>query len=319
VIAWLWVALAFAHPLAPAGLEVDLTDGVAVTWRTPAARPAGVVLSPSLPHPCVRAGDPVVGEDEANSVLWTRQAWDCGPEGLVGRAITIDGLAEAPVDVVATVRHADGTEVRALLHGADDTLLVTPPEQAPAAFPAFLTLGVDHLLFGYDHVMFVLGLLLLVGPTRRLVVAATSFTVGHSVTLALAALDVVRVPQAPVEVAIAASLVWLAVEILADVDHPGQSWLSRHPGRLCAAIGLVHGLGFAGALAETGLPADAVLPALVGFNLGVEVGQLAVIGVAIAAWRLARPISPERLGRAVPAWVLGALAAAWVWERTLGL
>ncbi len=312
----LLVGLALAHPLAPSGLVIDLDDGVTTAWRTPASRPAGVALAPRLPADCVPLDAPIVREEPATATWTTTQRWDCGAAGLLGREVVVDGLRGAPVAVVATVR-LDGAESRALLHDNHDRLVVRAPDAAPAPFPAYLALGVTHLLGGWDHLLLVLGLLLLLGSSRSLIAAVTAFTAGHSLTLALAATGLFRLPQAPVEALIAGTLVWLGVE-LSDPER-GRGWIARRPAALCAVIGLVHGLGFAGALAETGLPAGAALPALFGFNLGLELAQLGVLAGALAAWRLTPAPLARRLGPALPGWAIGIVAAAWTWDRLLGV
>ncbi|HVJ20737.1 MAG TPA: HupE/UreJ family protein, partial [Polyangiaceae bacterium] len=175
-------------------------------------------------------------------------------------------------------------------------------------------LGVEHILGGLDHLLFVLGLVLLVGFRRQLVVTVTAFTLAHSVTLATAVLGVARVPQAPVEAVIALSILLLAVECSKRED----SLARRTPWAVALSFGLLHGFGFAGALSDVGLPSDHVTLALLCFNAGVEFGQFGVIAVAYALARLAAPRLPGvvRLERAA-LYAMGALAAFWSIERTL--
>ncbi|MBC7173025.1 MAG: HupE/UreJ family protein, partial [Polyangiaceae bacterium] len=199
---------------------------------------------------------------------------------------------------------------------------IVPARTLPAAaFVDYLGLGIEHLFTGLDHVLFVLSLLFVLTRTRALVAAVTSFTVGHSASLALSALDFVQLPSAPVEVAIALSLFMMALEILRRhrLGHGGE--LERHPALLSGFFGLIHGLGFAGVLAETGLPSGAVPEALFGFNVGIELGQLALIALAMAIGIGARRLAASRLSHARPvaAYVIGSLAAMWVLERGLAL
>ena len=175
-------------------------------------------------------------------------------------------------------------------------------------------MGFEHLLGGADHLLFVLGLVLLLRDGRRLLGAVTGFTLGHSVTLSLATLGFVQVPSAPVEVGIAASLFWLATR-LAREGQGGERL--AHPFGLAAALGLLHGLGFAGALAQAGLPSGEIPLALFAFNLGIELGQLALVAALLALRAALRPLAarmPGWLARA-PAYAIGTTAAALVFER----
>ncbi|HEY6557824.1 MAG TPA: HupE/UreJ family protein, partial [Polyangiaceae bacterium] len=188
-------------------------------------------------------------------------------------------------------------------------------------FRDYLRLGVEHLITGFDHVLFVLALLFVLDRRRALLIAITAFTLGHSASLALAAFDLVTVPQGPVEVAIAASLVFMALEILRRHRLGDAGQLERRPALLAGFFGLVHGLGFASVLAEAGLPAAAAPEALFGFNLGIEIGQVALVACALATASALRRFLPARLlpGRVAAAYVTGSLAAMWIVERALVL
>jgi hypothetical protein len=226
---------------------------------------------------------------------------------LEGQSLSIDGLGDR--DVLVRVRFLDGHTTTAVLSRSSPSLTV---RAAPAVL-AYVRLGVEHILGGFDHLLFVLGLVLLV--KRRLLFTLTAFTVAHSLTLALAVLGVVRVPQAPVEAAIALSILFIAVELTRE--QPGLG--ARRPWLLAFGFGLLHGLGFAGALGEVGLPSGQVAPALLCFNLGVELGQLAFVAALLAAFALgSRLVAPGRVSRRIPAYAIGALAAFWCLERIGG-
>jgi hydrogenase/urease accessory protein HupE len=198
------------------------------------------------------------------------------------------------------------------------------PERASAlgAFRDYLRLGVLHIATGFDHLLFVFGLVLLANSARRQVWTVTAFTAGHSVTLSLAALGVVRVPTAPIEVAIAATILALALELARGEPAPGKEGaLRRRPWAVAFTFGLLHGFGFAGALAEVGLPQEEIPVALFSFNLGIELGQLAFVALVLV---LRRALAPA-LSRA-PAWIvrapvtaIGALAVYWCLDRTARL
>ena len=180
---------------------------------------------------------------------------------------------------------------------------------------AYGRLGVHHILTGLDHLAFVLGLLLLVGG-RSFLPAVTAFTLGHSATLALAVLDLVRVPQRPIEVLIALSVFVLAVELARDGEAP-RSLLARRPWLMACAFGLLHGFGFAGALAEVGLPQGDIPLALGSFNVGIELGQIAVVLAALAVARAVRGLVAvgDRWQRMVPAYAIGSVAFCWMLQR----
>ncbi len=181
----------------------------------------------------------------------------------------------------------------------------------------YLQLGVRHIAGGYDHLLFVACLLLLSLNLRRLLLAITGFTLAHSITLALAALEVWRVPVVPTEAVIALSILFLAAELA----RQQQTLAWRYPGLVATLFGLLHGFGFASVLAEIGLPQGEIVTALLGFNLGVEVGQLAFVGLLLAlgvGWRswVQRPLGlTSAAAKVIAAYPIGVLACFWFWQR----
>ena len=308
---------AAAHPLAPSLLDLrEKTPGrIAVLWRRPQLMPVGAHPEPVLPSSCRTVAPPVeVPEGDALVMRWTV---DCGRAGLTGASVAVSGLADAGSDVLLRVILADGRSLRTVLRPNAPSFIL-PAAQSPAGVAAgYLTLGIEHLLTGPDHLAFVLGLVLLVGGRRRLLSTITAFTLGHSVTLSLAALGFVRLPPAPIEAAIALSILVLAVELARE----RPTALGRRPWLMAAGFGLLHGLGFAGALAQVGLPVAEIPLALLSFNVGIELGQL---GFVLAVLGLGLGLSP--LLRRLPAWstalptyLIGILAAFWMFERLAGL
>jgi hydrogenase/urease accessory protein HupE len=307
---------AAAHPLAPSLLEVrERSPGrIEVFWKTPTLRPTGVEVRPELPEGCAASTDPVPGGSASAATL--RWSADCGESGLVGRRFRVSGLAESRTQALLRLELADGRRLQAVLRG-DAPAFVVPERERPLRVAGdYLGLGFRHILGGLDHLLFVLGLILLVRNRRILVWTVTAFTVGHSVTLSLAVLGFLGLPSRLVEVAIAVSILVLAVELARGEDAP-PSPLRRRPWAMAALFGLLHGFGFAGALVEVGLPAQEIPLALLFFNLGIEVGQLVfVAGVLLAQWFL-RPLAargPRWLAR-VPAYGIGSFAAWWCFER----
>jgi hydrogenase/urease accessory protein HupE len=230
---------------------------------------------------------------------------DCGPAGLAGATLAVQGFAQPGEEVLVRIALADGRAVSTVLRAAAPALAV-PARPGGAVLRSYLILGVRHILLGWDHLLFVLGLVLLVAGARRLIATLTAFTAAHSITLSLAALGVVHVPAPPVEAAIALSIVFLAAELCRG---PQTSFAARRPYGVALAFGLLHGLGFAGALAEAGLPPGDIPRALFGFNLGVELGQLLFVAAVLLAGRLLRPAARPL------AYGIGTLAAYWCWER----
>lgn len=304
---------ASAHALDPVLFELqERPDGkVDVTWKAPNAQVPGVDLRPLLPPECRQVGERTTEErDEAVVSKWVM---DCGG-GLVGRRIGIVGLEST--DALLRIGLASGSVDRRVL-GADHASVVVEAEPTRLdVLMDYARLGIEHIAGGIDHLLFVFGLLLLTGGTRQLVATITAFTLGHSVTLAAAALELVRVPQAPVEVVIALTIYILAVELARDAA-PGATLLRRRPWAMAFSFGLLHGLGFAGALREAGLPAGDVPLALLSFNVGIEAGQLAFVGIVLAVLAMVRPRLADWpiLVRLVPVYAMGIASAYWIFVR----
>ena len=304
-----------AHRLAPALLElVERGEGrVDVRFKVPEEQPVGSELRPQLPDGCSAQAAPEATREGTGVVLrWSEQC----AGGLVGARVGLEGLEGSGSNALLRVQLADGRSFRAVLDPRAPAFRVPERESRVQVLRGYLELGVEHILSGFDHLLFVFGLVLLVRGGRRLVWTITAFTLGHSVTLSLASLGFVRFPSAWIEVLIAGTILWLAAE-LARGESAQPSALRRSPWLVAGGFGLLHGLGFAGALAEVGLPEGEIPLALLSFNLGIEAGQLAFVAVVLAAQRLlARPLSaaPAWLTRA-PVTAMGALAAYWCFER----
>jgi hydrogenase/urease accessory protein HupE len=239
------------------------------------------------------------------------------PGGLGGQSVTIEGLSATQVDALVRVTDLGGVTQTRRATPDSPTVTIAAVTSRWQVTGTYLVLGVEHILLGIDHLLFVLALVLLVKGRRKLVTTITAFTIAHSITLALATLGFVQVPGSPVEACIALSIVFVATEIVRSGDgHPCLT--ERAPWVVALAFGLLHGLGFAGALSEAGLPQHAVPLALLFFNVGVEIGQLAfvlvVLGLVAAARRV--PIRAPAWGRRIVPYAIGSLAMYWVIERT---
>ena len=321
-----------AHEVRPAYLQIVETapERFSVLWKQPIVQDRRLAIDPVLPNDCPPLGDPVP-EVVSGALV---QQWEVAC-ALDQGAIHISGLARTLTDVMVEVQRLDGEGLTALLRPNSPSLDLDDPSPQVAAY---LWLGIEHLLFGIDHVLFVIGLVYLIPNRWGLVKTVTAFTLAHSITLALSVLDLVRVPQGPVEAVIALSIVFLARELLVPPEQRSQITGER-PWIMALIFGLLHGFGFAGALADIGLPRDQLAPALLLFNIGIEVGQLMIIGALLALlaatrWVGLRPPTAALQGVALPAgtsqaglgWIdlgliygIGALAAYWTIDRTLGL
>jgi hypothetical protein len=306
-----------AHEVRPGYLELrEFAPGeFTVLWKVPMRGEARLALRPRLPAECEvqlpASGTPVGG------AMVERWSVACS-EGLAAGTIAIEGLENTLTDALVRIQRLDGNTQTVRLTPGRIAFEVLPSAGPGAVAKTYLGLGVTHILQGIDHLLFVFALLLIVSGWRMLIATVTAFTVAHSITLAAAVLGFVHVPQAPVEAVIALSILFLAVEIV----HARQGRVGvaiRKPWLVAFVFGLLHGLGFAGALTEVGLPAHAVPLALLFFNVGVEVGQLLFVGTLIVlhgAWlRLAD--RPPVWAKGLAAYAIGGLAAYWTIDRAV--
>ncbi|MEO0440312.1 MAG: HupE/UreJ family protein [Pseudomonadota bacterium] len=303
---------ASAHEIRPAALQLTETaDGmVEVEWKQPVLSGRKLKMRPVLPDQCP--------EPETSRQVLTGQAvvetWSV-PCRLDSGILKIEGLDQTLTDVFVRILHADGTEHTDLLRPASTSLELGEAAGSPAA--SYLVIGAEHMLFGWDHLLFVLGLLLLT-PVRQLLWVITAFTLGHSITLAIVALGLFTLPGEPVELLIALSILFLAIEVVRKWQ--GKTSLTiRRPWLIALAFGLLHGLGFAGALTEIGLPKGTEIQALLLFNLGVELGQILFVGLVLAAiWLLNKRSLDRRKWIEVPAvYLVGGLGAFYTMSRII--
>jgi hydrogenase/urease accessory protein HupE len=301
-----------AHGLDPASLTLqEIRAGVfEVRWRAAALRLPGANVQPVLPARCrpIERGE-AVDEIDRVTLRWTV---DCDPGGIEGEAVGVADLAAAKINALLTIERLDGTKYEAVLGTRSPSFTVPARPSRRDVVRGYVSLGIEHILTGPDHLLFVFGLLLLVSASRLLVQTITAFTIGHSLTLSAAALHLANVPSRPVEVLIAASVLTLAVELGRDRGRP--TMLGRFPWAMAVTFGLLHGFGFAGALAEAGLPQDDIPLALLSFNGGIELGQLAFVAAVLGAGMLVGRWLPARSSR-LAVYAMGILSAFWCFER----
>jgi hypothetical protein len=303
-LALLGVASAAAHELSMAEMEMRQVSRTEFLWQWTASgnRPAAQELAPLWPAGCA-ADESVVR---------------CGDAGLQG-TMKVDGVGKRYSAAMIRVFWLDGaTRVYTITAAQPAVRLYGSADDQRGMgeiASAYIALGVEHILTGYDHLMFVLALLFLVGFNRRLLWTITAFTLAHSITLALAALGWLTLRPAPVEATIALSIVLVAGEAL----HKQPTLSRRWPALVAFLFGLVHGLGFAGALKEIGLPQNHLSVALLTFNVGVELGQLLVVGAAYLIWRTVAPWPTLAPARTVALYAIGSVAAYWSFSRIAGI
>jgi hydrogenase/urease accessory protein HupE len=320
-----FLALGVALPAAadefrPAYLQLRQLDAATydVLWKLPALDESTTLkVRPEFP-----AGTEVIAPMRSSYAAGTAvQRWRVRAEGgLAGKGIEFPNLSASRIDVLVRVERSDGTAQLGRVLPVEPRFVVTGSPGAFEVAQTYTVLGIEHILTGFDHLLFVLALVILVQGTRRLIATITAFTLAHSLTLFAATLGWVHVPGPPVEAVIALSIVFVAGEIVhAREGRPGLT--QRYPWIVAFAFGLLHGLGFAGALAEVGLPPLSIPMALLFFNVGVEIGQLIFIAsmlAVIAACRwIARglKLSPPPWLWRVPPYAIGGVASFWIVQR----
>lgn len=302
-----------AHRFAPSALDIRaLTNGeISVVWKTPAQATSSVPMLPVEPDGCEVLSETPWFPEGTGKVL--RQQWSCASETLEGLTVGVSGLAANQASAVVSVRPNSEVFFQEVLTAGNPSFTVPAQRSGWATALHYLWLGAEHIAIGTDHLFFVAGLLLLVGWGSRLVYTVTAFTVGHSITLAMVSLGFVTNPEALIEWLIAVSI-WVLAYELSRPDQKSRLW--DKPWYLAGGFGLLHGMGFAGALAETGLPQMHLPTALLFFNVGIEVGQLLFIALLTALGVLIAKVSSASWLRIAPVYLLGAVSTFWVLDRT---
>lgn len=284
-----------------------------VTWKAPLLGGLATRARPLVPEGCSVAssqrrftGPAVVERFEVTCVA-----------PLAERRLGLTGLERGFTDALLRVAPHDGGVQTARLTSDSPTVEIAAHPTRGQVARTYLKLGVEHILLGFDHLLFVVALVLLIGGARRIVTTVTAFTLAHSLTLAATTLGVMTVSRKPVEICIALSIVLIARELLRPRDAP-RTLARRAPELIAFAFGLLHGFGFAAALAEIGLPQGEIPLALLTFNVGVEIGQLAIVAAALLALAaLARARDVEKPALRFTAYAIGIVASAWLIERVL--
>jgi hypothetical protein len=316
VVLWLLItAPVLAHELRPAYLEVheEKAGEFRVLWKTPRRGEMRLALSPVFSGR-TESLTPVSTRHTDNAAVQTWRLRAIDP--LRGQSVRIAGLEGTLTDALVRVEFADGSTWVQRLTAAEPATEIPPRASGLTVAGVYLTFGVEHILTGIDHLLFVLALLLITRGSWKLVKTVSAFTVSHSITLAAATLGFVHVPAAPVEAIIALSIVFVAVEIIHL--HAGREGVTaRAPWIVALTFGLLHGLGFAGGLSAVGLPAGHIPTALLFFSVGVEIGHLLFVATVLSLMALGRRVgvSLPRWAELVPPYAIGSVAMFWVMQR----
>jgi HupE / UreJ protein len=304
-----------AHETRPAYLEIkesspNLYD---VVWRTPVN--AGMRLPIVLQLPADAKNVTAPTTQELTDSLVERRVIDI-PTGLAGKRIDFVGLQGTITDVLVRVELLDGRKWTTIVHPSQSWFEVSPSVGKLATVGTFIVQGIRHILFGADHLLFVLGLLLIVKNRWMLLKTITAFTMAHSITLAIATLGYANAPTLPLNAAIALSILFLGPEIVRSWRGEG-SFTIRHPWVVAFAFGLLHGFGFASALTSAGLPSSELPWALLSFNVGVEIGQIGFVILILLLERAFRVLEIRwpRVVEALPGYTVGSLGAFWTIHR----
>lgn len=312
-----WVSFpAAAHELRPAYLQVRETgaESYEMLWKVPGrGESLRLGLYVEIPEGCSNSSEP--RGFFADNAFVERWSMNC-PGGLTGRRVHIIGLAATLTDVLARLERADGTTQVARLMPSEPFFVVEAAPRPMQVALTYLKLGIEHILTGIDHLLFVLALIIITRGGWKLIKTVTAFTVSHSITLTAATLGFVHIPQRPVEAIIALSIVFVAGEILQG--YRGRTGITASsPWIVAFSFGLLHGLGFAGGLSEVGLPAGHIPMALLFFSAGVETGHLLFVAAVLGLFALAKRAwgSVPRWAELAPTYAIGSVAMFWVIQR----
>ena len=305
----------FAHEVRPGLLELREAgpDSYSLLWKKPAGGEAEIQIAPVIPDGCTMSTSdrhqPTPGAFVMRGLLRCEG-------GIEGKKLAIDGLESTVTDVIVRIELLDGRRWTAIIHPSQSQVQVAAKQTLVAVIGSFVVEGIRHILFGADHMLFVLGLLLIVKNRWMLLKTITAFTVAHSITLAIATLGYANAPMVLVNAGIALSILFLGPEI-ARMWRGETSFAIRHPWIVAFAFGLLHGFGFASALTSTGLPRTELPLALLSFNLGVEIGQVSFVALVLLLQRSFRVLEVRwpRFAEALPGYAVGSLGAFWTIQR----
>jgi hypothetical protein len=322
-VSWLFASLVAlpavlaAHEARPAYLEIKETGPgrFDLLWRTPVLSGMRLPVVLKVPDGARNLSEPTV--QELSDSLLERRRIDAGPGGLAGKRVEFPGLQATITDVLVRIQMRDGRKWTTIVHPSQPWVEIAAVQGPGAVVGTYVVHGIRHIAFGADHLLFVLGLLLIVKDRWTLVKTITAFTVAHSITLAIATFGFAEAPVLPLNAAIALSIFFLGPEIVRSWRGE-TSFTIEHPWVVAFVFGLIHGFGFASALTSAGLPRGDLPLALLGFNVGVEIGQIGFVLLVLLLERSFRllEIRWPRWAQALPGYAVGTLGAFWTIQRT---
>ena len=306
-----------AHEVRPGLLELreSSPDTYRMLWKKPAGGETEIQLAPMIPDSCTMSTSdrqlPTPGAFVMRGLLRCEG-------GIQGKKFAITGLESTSTDVIARIEMLDGRKWTTIIHPSQPWVRVAARQTRLAVIGSFIVEGIRHILFGADHMLFVLGLLLIVKNRWMLLKTITAFTVAHSITLAIATLGYANAPMLLLNAGIALSILFLGPEIVRSWRGE-SSFTIQHPWVVAFAFGLLHGFGFASALTSAGLPRAELPLALLSFNVGVEIGQVSFVALVLLLERSFRVLEIRwpRFAEALPGYAVGSLGAFWTIQRVV--
>lgn len=308
---------AWAHEVRPAYLQVhEISPNVySVLWKVPRTVDKVLDIQPKFEE-SFNLEETVPPRILEAFVLYTYQL--SGENSLANTSLTINQLNTTGTDVLANIRLLNGEQHSFLLQPTSNSIIIPETPNKWQVVRTYIVLGVEHILIGFDHLLFVLALLIITSGFKNLLKTITAFTLAHSITLSFSALGLASLPGPPVEAVIALSILFLALEIL-KIQKGEPSLTSRKPWLVAFSFGLLHGFGFAGALESIGLPQSEIPLALAMFNIGVELGQIIFVLAVLGIMKITSSYLPKKAWiRKIPPYIIGSLAAFWLIERIAG-
>jgi hydrogenase/urease accessory protein HupE len=306
----------WAHEIRPAYLQIIQTGETTyeVFWKVPSMGAAVPKIQPVFP-PFFTVEELKAPNQIPGSVIYSYKI--SSEETLQGKILTINGLNKTLIDALVTINYLNGEKVTMMLQPDKDSSIIPGETSTYDVTKTYTKLGVEHILLGIDHLLFILALIIITRGKWKIIKTITAFTIAHSITLSLAALGYVNFPTPPVEAVIALSIVFLAVEIVKNINGK-QTLTSQKPWLVAFTFGLLHGFGLAGALTAIGLPQHDIPWALAFFNVGVEIGQIVFVLVILVIIKLLSFKKNWSLSiKKIPAYAIGSMAAFWMIERVI--
>jgi hydrogenase/urease accessory protein HupE len=306
-----------AHEVRPGLLELRETspDTYSLLWKKPAGGETEIQIAPVIPDGCTMSTSD--RQQPTPGAFVMRGLLRC-EGGIQGKKLSINGLESTVIDVIVRIELLDGRKWTAIVHPSQPSVQIAATQTKVAVSGNFVVEGIRHILFGADHMLFVLGLLLIVKNRWMLLKTITAFTIAHSITLAIATLGYANAPMVLLNAGIALSILFLGPEIVRSWRGE-TSFTIQHPWVVAFAFGLLHGFGFASALTNAGLPRTELPLALLSFNVGVEIGQVSFVALVLLLERSFRVLEIRwpRFAKPIPGYTVGSLGALWTIQRVV--